>query len=414
MNIPYIHLIPQGDLSPNMRVLAPSRQFQSVYEDSKDSKKKGGKGGRKNGMRRAISLSHLSNLGDESSGHEYEGVSGKEGSSIDNTGCKGAVMQDDDDDDEEEEEEEEEERRYQTSLGSSGESNDNDNEDDVEIDDNEDEGDGDEEEDEEEDNDDDEIYFSADEGDNDCFDYFRENGSSENSKSGGVITDNEQGRPSRRSSSFGSSLGRGLNFSIRGKKKNKDETGSGRIRSKTDIEEGRRSQKNNSTPNPLSPFLRGFGHMGGSSGFSGSKQDRDNTAGVNQIRSEMIKKSWKGITLRETPGFVPLSNIVLASIEVDERRIGRPKGRRFLYAFLQNPGLLPVGGNGNNQLQKKMDTDNSSNNHDSSSNGGSNDSICNDNSADNGDVRMCTLRTYKEWMKDMPRCKAFLKPFNYK
>ena len=385
-----------------MRVLAPSRQFQSVYEDSKNRKKKGGKGGKKNGMIRAISLSHLSNLGDESSGHEYEGVSDREGSGVDNHGEKGAIMQDDDDD-----EEEEEERRYQISLGSSDESHDNDNEDDVEKDDNEDEDEDDDGEDdaddEDDENDNDEVYFSADEGDIDSFNYFRENDSLENSKNGVVVANDEEGRPSRRSSSFGGSLGRGLNFSIRGKKKNKDETGSGRNRSKTDIEEGRSGLKNNSTPNPLSPFLRGFGHMGGSSGFTGNKQDRDSTSGVNQVRSEMIKKSWKGITLKETPGLVPLSNIVLASIEVDERRIGRPKGRRFLYAFLQNPESLREGGYEKNHLMKKMGASDTENSNSTS-----------DMSDGNGNVRMCTLRTYKEWMKDMPRSKGFVKPFNYK
>ena len=88
-------------------------------------------------------------------------------------------------------------------------------------------------------------------------------------------------------------------------------------------------------------------------------------------------------------------------MEVDERRIGRPKGRRWLYAFLQHPPDFVTDGRGNVTAEI-----NSSGSHSGSGSGSGTESRSNE--------RMCTLRTYKEWTADMPRYDGFVKPFNYK
>ena len=147
----------------------------------------------------------------------------------------------------------------------------------------------------------------------------------------------------------------------------------------------------------------GFGNGGGNPGGNG----------VNFPRSR--HGSYKGSGLGLGSGFSAfcgvlggnsLPNIVLASVEIDERRVGRPKGRRFLYAFLQHPEFVIdkfSNKNGNNVAGDSM----GSNSH--------NDTNNNSNTTQNdANVRMCTLRTYKEWNADMPRYEGFVKPLNYK
>ena len=91
---------------------------------------------------------------------------------------------------------------------------------------------------------------------------------------------------------------------------------------------------------------------------------------------------------------------MLATVEVDERRVGRPTGRRFLYAFLQNPPsdddgvLVPT-------AATRL------------GNGGSATAVT-DSSAVSIRAPTCTLRSYKEWTAEMPKFDQITKPCNFK
>jgi hypothetical protein len=127
------------------------------------------------------------------------------------------------------------------------------------------------------------------------------------------------------------------------------------------------------------------------------------------IGSMGISKSNKEKIIRNE-GY-EVSNVVLASVEVDERRIGRPKGRRTLYAFMQHPPDIQE----TNYKMQKND------HHNSKITEGDDNSydrvISNTSDTDNNRatrVRMCTLRTYKEWTSDMPTYEQYIKPFSHK
>ena len=139
--------------------------------------------------------------------------------------------------------------------------------------------------------------------------------------------------------------------------------------------------------NKISPFLRGFGQRPQSS------------------RNPSPKRKKISISTALDPKTT--SNLVLAAVEVDERRIGRPKGRRFLYAFLQSPS--DGGGDGSpvtntspgGTVQGPVGSSNSA-------------LVSNADSHMSSNVPMCTLRTYKEWTAEMPKFDQFEKPCNYK
>lgn len=122
----------------------------------------------------------------------------------------------------------------------------------------------------------------------------------------------------------------------------------------------------------IPPFLRGFSHRSSSRASS--------------------PRGSKGLRT-EDPNFY--SSLVLATVEVDERRVGRPTGRRFLYAFLQNPpsgddiGLTPTPTAANRLINTES-------------------------SAVGSRAPMCTLRSYKEWTTDMPKFDGTTKPCNFK
>lgn len=183
----------------------------------------------------------------------------------------------------------------------------------------------------------------------------------------------------------------------------------------------------------ISPYLRGFGQR--------------------PVSDTVSPKGKKGQGLQDLSNAPP---VVLAAIEVDERRIGRPKGRRFLYAFLQNPpcpgagAAAGTGGGGAGAGAESADlvtapsssSWNSSNSSSGSSTGlgsgsgsgsgnGGNISALNttagcgrDNTTTTSDtdtptdlnnhVRMCSLRSYMEWTSAMPKLDNFVKPPNYK
>lgn len=139
--------------------------------------------------------------------------------------------------------------------------------------------------------------------------------------------------------------------------------------------------------NKISPFLRGFGQRP-------------------QSRNPSPKSKKMSISTALDP--MTTSNLVLAAVEVDERRIGRPKGRRFLYAFLQSPS---EGGDGSPA------TNSSPGSTIQGTMGGSSSSsalLLNADSPMNSNVRMCTLRSYKEWTAEMPKFDQIEKPCNYK
>ena len=157
----------------------------------------------------------------------------------------------------------------------------------------------------------------------------------------------------------------------------------------------------------ISPYLRGFGQR--------------------PLSDTISPKAKKGNGLQDS--FVA-SPVVLAAIEVDERRVGRPKGRRFLYAFLQNPPCPGnIAGTGAESTDPLTTTSCSSNysggggiGSGSTSNSGAGsgrDSAATtpdiDTSIDvNNQVRMCSLRSYMEWTSGMPKMDNFVKPPNYK
>ena len=172
----------------------------------------------------------------------------------------------------------------------------------------------------------------------------------------------------------------------------------------------------------ISPYLRGFGQR--------------------PVSDTVSPKVKKGQGLQDLSNAPP---VVLAAIEVDERRIGRPKGRRFLYAFLQNPPCPGAGagaaagtgaGTGAGAESADLVTAPSSSSWNSSGSGtgsgiGGNTSALNstagcgrdattttsdtDAPTDvNNHVRMCSLRSYMEWTSAMPKLDNFVKPPNYK
>jgi hypothetical protein len=174
----------------------------------------------------------------------------------------------------------------------------------------------------------------------------------------------------------------------------------------------------------ISPYLRGFGQR--------------------PVSDTVSPKTKKGQGLQDLSNAPP---VVLAAIEVDERRIGRPKGRRFLYAFLQNPpcpGAGAAAGAGAGAESADLVTAPSSSSWNNSSCGssaghgngsgsgnGDNTSALNstagcgrdstttttdtDTPTDvNNHVRMCSLRSYMEWTSAMPKLDNFVKPPNYK
>ena len=171
----------------------------------------------------------------------------------------------------------------------------------------------------------------------------------------------------------------------------------------------------------ISPYLRGFGQR--------------------PLSDTISPKTKKGNGIQDS--FVA-SPVVLAAIEVDERRVGRPKGRRFLYAFLQNPPCPghPAGsqnppcpghpaGTGAESTDPLTTSSSSSSNSgggggNSGSGGGFNSGAgCGKDSTPttpdtdtpidaNNQVRMCSLRSYMEWTSGMPKMDNFVKPPNYK
>jgi hypothetical protein len=148
----------------------------------------------------------------------------------------------------------------------------------------------------------------------------------------------------------------------------------------------KKSRLRSEMSNKISPFLRGFGQ-----------------------RPQSRNPSPKGKKISISTALDPksTSNLVLAAVEVDERRIGRPKGRRFLYAFLQSPS---EGGDGSPV------TNSSPGGTVQGTVGGSSSSsaLLNTDSPMNSTVRMCTLRSYKEWTAEMPKFDQIEKPCNYK
>lgn len=153
----------------------------------------------------------------------------------------------------------------------------------------------------------------------------------------------------------------------------------------------------------ISPYLRGFGQR--------------------PLSDTISPKVKKGSGTHDSFIAAP---VVLAAIEVDERRVGRPKGRRFLYAFLQNPPPPPcpgsVSGSGIESTDPLSTTSCSSwNSGGSGSGSGSGTGACNiaatspdaDTPID-ANVRMCSLRSYMEWTSGMPKMDNFVKPPNYK
>ena len=187
----------------------------------------------------------------------------------------------------------------------------------------------------------------------------------------------------------------------------------------------------------ISPYLRGFGQR--------------------PVSDTVSPKGKKGQGLQDLSNAPP---VVLAAIEVDERRIGRPKGRRFLYAFLQNPpcpgagtgagAAAGTGGGGGGAGAESVDLvtapSSSSWNSSNSSSGNGNHNMSGSSSGSgsggntnalnstagcgrdtttttsdtdtptdlNNHVRMCSLRSYMEWTSAMPKLDNFVKPPNYK
>lgn len=195
----------------------------------------------------------------------------------------------------------------------------------------------------------------------------------------------------------------------------------------------------------ISPYLRGFGQR--------------------PVSDTVSPKGKKGQGLQDLSNAPP---VVLAAIEVDERRIGRPKGRRFLYAFLQNPPCPGAGtaagtgagtgaGSGTGAgagvgaesadlvtAPSSSSSWNSSNSSSGISTGHGNGSGSGSSSGSGGNtsamystagcgrdtttttsdtdtptdvgnhVRMCSLRSYMEWTSAMPKLDNFVKPPNYK
>ena len=125
----------------------------------------------------------------------------------------------------------------------------------------------------------------------------------------------------------------------------------------------------------IPPFLRGFSQRSSSRASS--------------------PKARKGLKA-EDPNFY--SSLVLATVEVDERRVGRPTGRRFLYAFLQNPPSDDDGVLASTATRP--------------ANGGSALAVSDSSSASRAPV--CTLRSYKEWTAEMPKFDQITKPCNFK